>query len=78
MAQAGRRTNNPAKEYFQKVFDIAACLPRYDRATTCSVAETASRNRVYDPKLDLFDIGDLFYPCVIGRVHTEARYGGTY
>jgi len=28
--------------------------------------------------LDLMDIGDLFYPCNIGQVHTEAHYGGTY
>jgi len=27
VAQAGTRTSNPAKEYFHKVFDIAACFP---------------------------------------------------
>jgi hypothetical protein len=32
VAQAGTRTNNPAKEYFHTVFDIAASFLLYDRA----------------------------------------------
>jgi hypothetical protein len=31
VAQAGTRTNNPAKEYFHTVFDIAACFFLHDR-----------------------------------------------
>ena len=32
VAQAGTRANNPAKEYFHKVFDITACFLLYDQA----------------------------------------------
>jgi hypothetical protein len=32
VAQAGTMANNPAKEYFHKVFDIAACFLQYGQA----------------------------------------------
>ena len=31
VAQAGTRTNNPAKEYFHTVFDIPACFLLHDQ-----------------------------------------------
>jgi uncharacterized protein YbaR (Trm112 family) len=42
VAQAGKRTNNPAKEYFQNVFGITACFPRYDLAGLLGACATPS------------------------------------
>ena len=52
VAQAGKRTNNPAKEYFQNVFDITAYFPRYDLAGLLGVRATLTVQREDNAKQD--------------------------